>query len=589
MKLPPDGGDRSPWKFRLVWVGSDDDRSNQSGPQEGSVVLPNAAPRSGYELQKGVMLRREQMLNGRVRYTALTNFTARIVRDILRDDGQQERREFGIEAELAGSKLTLSLSAAEFGRMNWVLHRLGPQAIVYPGQHQHSRAAIQWFSGPVRQERIFAHLGWRKQGTQYTYLHADGALGVAGPLPDIQVQLPSTLQLFQMKPPGDPSERVQSIRASLRCLSLAPDRVTFPLLAAVYRAPFGKTDFSMFLVGKTGVFKTALAAVCQQHFGMGMDSAHLPGHFASTANALESLAFHAKDALLVVDDFAPTGRHGDEGLENIAERLFRAVGNQQGRSRMVGNGRLQQGRPPRALLLTTGEKVPQGQSIRARLVIDEVALGDVDRATLSECQHAGDEGRLASAMTAFLIWIAGRYDQLQQRLQTRSREIRSQGRGRAVHARLPGALAELQSGFELWLEFALETSAIGTVERVELEQRCERAFQELADRQIRYHQAGDPALRFVGLLKAALASGAAHVADRRGAAPESPGIWGWRRESIGHAWVPQGTRIGWLREGDLFLDPVASYRIAQAVAGDGTPVNEPADSVSQDAGEWDAG
>jgi hypothetical protein len=49
----------------------------------------------------------------------------------------------------------------------------------------------------------------------------------------------------------------------LNFLALAPDRVTFPLLAAVYRAPFGNTDFSMFLVGKSGVFKTALAALCQ--------------------------------------------------------------------------------------------------------------------------------------------------------------------------------------------------------------------------------------------------------------------------------------------------------------------------------------
>src|SRR6185295_1221270 len=189
-----------------------------------------------------------------------------------------------------------------------------------------------------------------------------GALGAEGLLSGLQVQLSSTLQLYKMQPPGDLSDQAQSIRASLRCLSLAPDRVTFPLLAAVYRAPFGKTDFSMFLVGKTGVFKTALAAVCQQHFGQAMTATHLPGHFASTVNALESLAFHAKETLLVIDDFAPTGRHG-EGLENVAERLFRAIGNQQGRSRMVGNGRLQQTRPPRALLLATGEDVPQGHSI----------------------------------------------------------------------------------------------------------------------------------------------------------------------------------------------------------------------------------
>jgi hypothetical protein len=170
-------------------------------------------------------------------------------------------------------------------------------------------------------------------------------------------------------------------------------------------------------------------------------------------------------------------------------------------------------------------------------------------------------------MAAFLSWIAGRYDELQQRLQARSREIRGQGRGRAVHARLPAALAELQSGLELWLEFALETGAIGTTERTELEQRCERAFQDLVLLQTRYHQAGDPARRFVSLLKAVLACGQAHVANRRGAVPQSPEIWGWKRKQMGQEWIPQGSRIGWVIGSDLFLEPATSYRVTQVLAG----------------------
>ncbi len=552
-------------KFRLVWVGSDDEGRSQ--PRREGSTLPDYAQRSVYKQRDGALVRRERLQNGRLRYTRLANFTASIVADILRDDGEQERREFRIEAQLGACKVAFRLTTAEFGRMNWVLHCLGPQAIVYPGQQLHARAAIQSISGPIQQERIFTHLGWRKQGAQYLYLHAGGALGAEGRVSGLEVQLPSPLQFFQIHHPGDPSSRVQSIRASLRCLSLAPDRISFPLLAAVYRAPLGAIDFSMFLVGRTGVFKTALAAVCQQHFGSAMGAAHLPGHFASTANALESLAFHAKDALLVVDDFAPSGRHGDDGLESIAERLFRAVGNQQGRSRMVGNGRLQQARPPRALLLATGENVPEGQSLRARLLIIELGLGEVDRTILSECQRSGEEGLLTISMGAFLGWIAGRYDELQQRLHVRSREIRGQARGRAVHARLPAALAELRSGFELWLEFALETGAIGIAERTELELRCERALQELATLQTRYHQASDPALRFVGLLKAALEDGHAHVANRQGNTPESPEAWGWRRDPTHQRWIPQGSRIGWVTGSDLFLDPETSYRVTQAFAG----------------------
>jgi hypothetical protein len=70
---------------------------------------------------------------------------------------------------------------------------------------------------------------------------------------------------------------------------------------------FGEVDFSLFFTGRSGTFKTALPALCQQHFGAEMDARRLPGNFASTANALEELAFLAKDALLVVDDFVPTG------------------------------------------------------------------------------------------------------------------------------------------------------------------------------------------------------------------------------------------------------------------------------------------
>jgi hypothetical protein len=71
------------------------------------------------------------------------------------------------------------------------------------------------------------------------------------------------------------AERVSAVQDSLQFLSLVPDRISLPLLAAVYRAPVGRADFSLFLTGKTGVFKTALAALCQQHFGAAMDASHL--------------------------------------------------------------------------------------------------------------------------------------------------------------------------------------------------------------------------------------------------------------------------------------------------------------------------
>src|SRR5213082_254048 len=58
--------------------------------------------------------------------------------------------------------------------------------------------------------------------------------------------------------------------------------------------------------------------------------------------------------------------------------------------------------------------------------------------------------------------------------------MRSQGRGRTGHARVPSALAELQSGWEMFLQFAREVGAIGLVEKEELEQKGGEALAKMA-------------------------------------------------------------------------------------------------------------
>jgi hypothetical protein len=180
-------------------------------------------------------------------------------------------------------------------------------------------------------------------------------------------------------------------------------------------------------------------------------------------------------------------------------------------------------------------------------------------------------------MGAFVVWLAGRYEEMQERSHRRVLEIRSQGQGGAGHARTPAAVAELQNGMEIFLEFAAVVGAIGGAEKEELEGRNGRALGELAGWQAKYQAARDPALRFVALLQAALAGGTAHVADRQGQVPAEAAAWGWQRPKTGRKWVSQGTRIGWVAGNDLYLDPLASYQTAQALAGaERIPVSEQA-------------
>ena len=169
-------------------------------------------------------------------------------------------------------------------------------------------------------------------------------------------------------------------------------------------------------------------------------------------------------------------------------------------------------------------------------------------------------------MGAFVVWLAGRYEEMQERSHRRVLEIRSQGQGGAGHARTPAAVAELQNGMEIFLEFAAVVGAIGGAEKEELEGRNGRALGELAGWQAKYQAARDPALRFVALLQAALAGG---TACGRPAGPSAGrgGSLGWQRPKTGRKWVSQGTRIGWVAGNDLYLDPLASYQTTRRWLG----------------------
>ncbi len=549
-------------KFRMIWVGSEGEPDHQPCVPEGMETALQSLSRVRYEQRATEMVRRDELSNGRLKFTSIANFTARIAKEVVCDDDTEPRRDFCIEANVAGQRVTFVVPAAEFSRMNWVTRQLGPQAIIYPGQQQHVRAAIQSLSGPIQQERVFTHLGWTKFGQNWLYLQAGGAIGPSGTLTHSEVRVPLSLRHYRMCPPSA-SDQAEAVRSSLNFLSVAPDRISLPLFAAVYRAPFGGADFSLFLTGRTGTFKTAMAALCQQHFGAAMNARCLPAHFGSTANALEELAFCAKDALLVVDDFAPTGGAGDSALYAAAERLFRASGNHQGRGRMHGQRHLGDPRPPRSLILATGEEVPRGHSLRARLLILNINPGDVDQRSLSVCQRVADGGLFASAMGAYLEWTANRYEQQRQLVGRRSRAYKDSA---LIHPRLPTMLAELRSGWNTWRQFAIEIGAISGAEGKELELRFCNALQEAALNQCQYHQASDPASRFLSLLHTAMASGRAHLTDRNGGSPDFPGRCGWCK-SRGRAWIPQGTRIGWLTATDLFLEPMVSYDIAQQMAG----------------------
>jgi uncharacterized protein (DUF927 family) len=103
----------------------------------------------------------------------------------------------------------------------------------------------------------------------------------------------------------------------------------------MYRAPLAHAlfpDVTPWVEGPTGVLKSTLLALGMNHFGP-FTRLTLPS-WTGTGNALERLAFTAKDVPLPLDDFIPEGTRARE-MEAVAQRVIRAQGNQSGRARLT--------------------------------------------------------------------------------------------------------------------------------------------------------------------------------------------------------------------------------------------------------------
>jgi hypothetical protein len=201
----------------------------------------------------------------------LTNFTTRIVNDVCEDDGFEQRRTFELESTLCGKQSRFCILSNQFSAMNWPVEHLGARAVVFPGQgtREHARVAIQQLSGDIPTEHVFTHVGWRLIDGRYVYLHAGGAIGPDGPMTGVRVALSAPFDRYLLpEPPGVEVLR-EAVKASGRLTNVAPDEVSVPLFACVWRAPLGAIDFTPFLTGPSGAGKSELAALVQQHWGAG--------------------------------------------------------------------------------------------------------------------------------------------------------------------------------------------------------------------------------------------------------------------------------------------------------------------------------
>jgi hypothetical protein len=280
------------------------------------------------------------------------------------------------------------------------------------------------------------------------------------------------------------------------------------------------------------------------------------------------MCFQAADAILVIDE--GEAAHGSPAaraeLDNKIARILRAVGNQATRSRMTADGRMVPNKPPRALVIATREEAIQGFSLVARTLTLSLMPGEAADGLgvcgLGPWQEDARSGLYAKALAGYVGWLAQDFSGRKALFQERFETTRPKLAGRLGHPRTADIVAQLVTAARLFLGFAHEAEAITEDSASELHRRILAGLMEAASDQINAQAAADPVESFLGLLRAVLAGGRAHLRNVDGQKPATPVAYGWRRTDFGYE--PQGDLIGWLApDCNLYLLIDAAYAACQ--------------------------
>lgn len=502
----------------------------------------------------------------------MANFTARIIKETRIFDGINSETVLTLNGWAANGSdkdhpvrlPDVEIAANSFGALAWVLNHWGVRAVIQPGSgiKDDLRAAIQLASKP-EVTTIYKAIGWTKIDGQPAYLHAGGAITANGNDASVTTRLPIELTKYNLTGDGDIKA---AFRASLELTKLAPEKVAWCLWAATYAPLYGPCDFAIHLTGRSGTFKSELISLFQSHYGKDMDARHLPGSWSSTPNALEAQAFHAANAPFVIDDFVPVGTAWQvRSYQTSADKIIRAQGNQAGRARLTDTSGLQTTFYPRGIILSTGEDTPEGHSVRARMMINELSPGDIEPGKLSIAQK---NRALYPVVIAKLIQSLCKH---MPEINGRAEDIRNECIN-IGHTRTPPMIGRLIAAGEETLKWALVHKYITKAEHDQEVTNLRGAIYEAGEQQHHYLESTDPVEIFFGGLRQILAAGQGHLRTVNGGIPLNAPTIGWTEESSTGdipTYKSHGPCVGWISWADdeLFLEANIGYSQIKKVVG----------------------
>lgn len=546
----------------------------------------------GYAVEHGRTLALSIRKQGEAEWVekeVLAEFTARITqqrRVTSGEDSDQDEQEFVIEGTGPSGRRfpAITVNIAQFYEMTWALKLWGAQAVIHAkyGTKPRIATAILMLSNAngYADTIVYRNLGFiRHPEYGWIFLSPGAVIGASGAVPDIVVQPKNRLADYQLPPPPLPEEVTEYVEASLTLLNLAPPMVAFPTLAAMFRAPLGQVDTVLILVGETGRHKTAYLALVFGHYGAKFNRKHLPEGWGSSGVGLETVAYHAKDVVLVIDDLKlPKDRAGRAEIMKAARRIIASAADGVGRTTLTQDRQIRLNTYPRGFIVMSAEEVPDGESTVARALIIPVSAplqgpDNILRPAYNDAAKLASSGVYAKTMSAYLQFVAQHHDEVTVGSERyRQHIIDHEGLFPGRHPRTGPACAELSYGWRLFLDFCVERRAISVGKAEELWEGCVTALQDVAAHQGAFVEVENPVIRFESLVNTLFSQRRIHLIDRRtGGVPQhDPELVGWKKAGDDYFTTTGSVMVGWVdkkggRLWGYFLRP-ALYEALQVMS-----------------------
>lgn len=431
----------------------------------------------------------------------------------------------------------------------------------------------------LKEENVYAHIGWATIEGKRSYLTEAGRLTADGLDAAIRIDLAENNMHHALPaaPIGEALKRAG--RASLDFLLIGPRRVTAPLWAAMYAAPFTtaapdfkRLDAVLWVYGSSGSGKSTISHVALAHYGAyfveGRSYQPQIG-WNATPFAIETAMFVSKDAPLVVDDYAPQFMALSERdkLRKTANETIRALGNRLSRAKgswSNGDGKVKARHNPRCLLISTAENPIEGQSLVNRMIYVPIEKGEVLRKEgnphLDAAQKNAAAGLLAEAMSAYICWLIGHWESASQQfkatLEATAREARVLLP--AGFDRMPDYAGVLDASQELALRAMTELGVMSAKEAQAEAEANHAAIVEVVTRQAGRSAEQSPARMFLQTIESLLDRRLAYLAPRKGSVEYSP--------------PDRAVRVGWYDPGDrgaIWLDTQVALNAVMAFYREG--------------------